>query len=96
MKMAASPVCGIASRAPGGGSVFQQPSSGEAAHARLSRREKEIIALLGKGYLYKGIADQLGLSVETVRTGIHNIYEKLHVHARTEAVMKVYDRLVPG
>ncbi len=76
--------------------VFQQPALGEAAHAGLSPREKEIIALLGKGYLYKEIADQLGLSVETVRTHIHNIYEKLHVHTRTEAVMKVYGRPVPG
>jgi len=72
--------------------VFRQPSPGAAAHASLSPREKEIIALLGKGYLYKEIASQLGLSVETIRTHIHNIYEKLHVRTRTEAVMKVYGR----
>jgi DNA-binding NarL/FixJ family response regulator len=76
--------------------VFQQPPPGAAAHASLSPREKEIIALLGKGYLYKEIAGQLGLSVETIRTHIHNIYEKLHVRTRTEAVMKVYGRNLEG
>jgi DNA-binding NarL/FixJ family response regulator len=61
----------------------------------LSPREKEIIGLLGKGYLYKEIAGQLGISVETVRTHIHNTYEKLHVRSRTEAVMKVFGRPQP-
>jgi len=60
----------------------------------LSPREKEIIALLAKGFLYKEIASQLTLSVETIRTHIHNIYEKLHVRTRTEAVMKVYGKTV--
>jgi DNA-binding CsgD family transcriptional regulator len=41
---------------------------------------------------YKEIASQLGISVETVRTHIHNTYEKLHVRTRTEAVMKVFGR----
>ncbi len=72
--------------------VFQQSSSGEAAAAALSPREKEIVGLLAKGRLYKEIASQLGISVETVRTHIHNTYEKLHVRSRTEAVMKVFGR----
>ena len=58
----------------------------------LSPREKEILGLLGKGHLYKEISSQLGISVETVRTHIHNTYEKLHVRTRTEAVMKVFGR----
>jgi DNA-binding NarL/FixJ family response regulator len=73
--------------------AFQKPAPSENRTAVLSPREKEIIALLAKGYLYKEIASQLGLSVETIRTHIHNIYEKLHVRTRTEAVMKVYGRL---
>ena len=73
--------------------VFQQAAPGGDATAGLSPREKEIVALLAKGYLYKEIASQLGISVETVRTHIHNTYEKLHVRSRTEAVMKVYGRL---
>lgn len=72
--------------------VFQQPANPEDKASVLSPREKEIIALLAKGFLYKEIANELGLSVETIRTHIHNIYEKLHVRTRTEAVMKVYGR----
>ncbi len=71
--------------------VFQQPRPG-AAFENLSPRETEIINLLGKGCLYKEIAAQLGISVETVRTHIHHTYEKLHVRTRTEAVMKVFGR----
>jgi DNA-binding NarL/FixJ family response regulator len=74
--------------------VFQQPAPSGDATVGLSPREKEIIALLGKGFLYKEIASQLGISVETVRTHIHNTYEKLHVRSRTEAVMKVFGRKV--
>jgi RNA polymerase sigma factor (sigma-70 family) len=72
--------------------TFHQSASDEETVASLSPREKEIIALLGKGYLYKEIASQLGISVETVRTHIHNTYQKLHVRSRTEAVMKVFRR----
>lgn len=70
--------------------VFQKAPQPPGPIAVLTSREKEIVALLGKGFLYKEIADQLGLSVETIRTHIHNIYEKLHVRSRTEAVMKLY------
>jgi DNA-binding NarL/FixJ family response regulator len=76
--------------------VFQESAPGEAAKAALSPRETEIIGLLGKGYLYKEIAGQLGISVETVRTHVHHTYDKLHVRTRTEAVMKVFGRNVPS
>jgi DNA-binding NarL/FixJ family response regulator len=72
--------------------AFRPSGTGDEATADLTAREKEIIGLLGKGYLYKEIASQLGISVETVRTHIHNTYEKLHVRTRTEAVMKVFGR----
>jgi DNA-binding NarL/FixJ family response regulator len=55
---------------------------------RLSRRETEILDLLTKGLANKEIADRLSLSVETVRVHLRRIYEKLHVHSRTEAAMK--------
>ncbi|HRZ54733.1 MAG TPA: response regulator transcription factor, partial [Candidatus Paceibacterota bacterium] len=74
--------------------TFQQPASGAEAATGLSPREKEIVAGLARGYLYKEIAAHLGISVETVRTHLHHIYEKLHVRSRTEAVMRVYGR--PG
>jgi DNA-binding NarL/FixJ family response regulator len=72
--------------------VFQQSRPGQSTTENLSPRETEIINLLGKGFLYKEIAAQLGISVETVRTHIHHTYEKLHVRTRTEAVMKVFGR----
>jgi DNA-binding NarL/FixJ family response regulator len=75
--------------------VFQRPASARPDAPKLSPRETEILALLGKGYLYKEIAGQLGISTETVRTHIHNTYEKLHVRTRTEAVMKAFGRSPP-
>lgn len=55
---------------------------------RLSPREYEILGLLAKGRLYKEIADQLGITLGTVRTHQRRIYEKLHVQSRTEAAVK--------
>lgn len=56
----------------------------------LSPREKEVLQLLSKGYLYKEIADKLNISTGTVRQHIHKIYDKLHVQNRTEALNKFY------
>jgi DNA-binding NarL/FixJ family response regulator len=58
----------------------------------LSNRENEILLLLSKGLLYKEIADQLSIAVNTVRQHIHNIYEKLHVQNRTEALNKAFGK----
>ncbi len=55
---------------------------------RLSDRESEILRLLTEGCQYKEIADKLGISMDTVRTYIRRIYQKLHVHSRTDAVVK--------
>ena len=54
----------------------------------LSPRELEILDLLVAGCFFKEIADQLGISGETVRTHVNHIYRKLHVRSRTEAVVK--------
>lgn len=56
--------------------------------AALSNREHEVLDHLARGFLYKEIADQLGIGFETVRTHVRHIYEKLHVSTRTEAVAK--------
>jgi DNA-binding NarL/FixJ family response regulator len=56
--------------------------------ASLTPREQQILALLSKGFLYKEIGAQLGIGFETVRTQLRSIYDKLHVHSRTEAVVK--------
>ena len=58
----------------------------------LSNRENEVLELLANGLLYKEIADRLFIGHGTVRQHIHNIYEKLHVSNRTEAVNKYFDR----
>jgi DNA-binding NarL/FixJ family response regulator len=58
----------------------------------LTDRETEILDFLAKGYLYKEIATELFISKETVKKHIHNIYEKLHVQNRTEALNKAYQR----
>lgn len=59
---------------------------------KLSQREQEILSALSKGYRYKEIADKYFISTETVRTHIRNIYSKLQVTSRTEALNKVYNR----
>ncbi|HXS68931.1 MAG TPA: response regulator transcription factor [Candidatus Polarisedimenticolia bacterium] len=56
---------------------------------RLTGREQEILKLLAKGYMYKEIADQLSISMSTVRSHVCAVYDKLHVHSRTEAAMKL-------
>ena len=58
----------------------------------LSKRETEILNLLAKGFRYKEIAAKLFISPETVRTHIRNIYEKLQVNSRTDALNKVFPR----
>lgn len=68
---------------------IRQPSSDM---EKLTKREQEILALLAKGFLYKEIADQLGISLSTVRAHLHTVYEKLHVQSRTEAVVKYLGR----
>jgi DNA-binding NarL/FixJ family response regulator len=59
---------------------------------QLSKREEEVLALLAKGFLYKEISDSLHISMNTVRTYVHRIYEKLHVQSRTEATVKFLNR----
>ncbi|HRT08999.1 MAG TPA: response regulator transcription factor [Candidatus Paceibacterota bacterium] len=54
----------------------------------LSPREQEVLRLLSAGYIYKEISDQLGIGIETVRTYVKNICEKMHVRNRVEAVAK--------
>jgi DNA-binding NarL/FixJ family response regulator len=58
----------------------------------LSSRENEILHLLADGLLYKEIADQLKITTGTVTQHIHNIYDKLHVQNRTEAINKFLGR----
>ena len=67
---------------------FQQAAGNNQSYHSLSRREQEIIQVLAKGFRYKEIADQLFLSQETIRTHIRNIYIKLQVNSRADALKK--------
>ncbi len=67
---------------------FQQIKRPSSEVEKLTKREQEILALLAKGYLYKEIADHLGITLSTVRAHLHTVYEKLHVQSRTQAVVK--------
>ncbi|MBK9109446.1 MAG: response regulator transcription factor [Saprospiraceae bacterium] len=55
-------------------------------------REQEVLHALAKGLSYKEIADQLFISIETVRTYLRNIYEKLQVHSKVEALNKIFPK----
>ena len=76
-------------------SVFQNKQSNTNAEYILdvlTKREKEILEMLSKGLLYKEISDQLNISSETVRKHVYNVYAKLHVSNRIEAVNKFFGR----
>jgi len=68
---------------------IQQPASDV---EKLTPREKEVLTFLAKGYLYKEIASTLGISINTLRNHLRTIYDKLHVHSRTEATVKYLGR----
>jgi DNA-binding NarL/FixJ family response regulator len=66
---------------------FQKPTRSSES-SMLSIREKEVLEFLAKGLLYKEIADKLGVSHETVKKHLKNIYQKLHVQNKIEALKK--------
>jgi len=66
---------------------FSNPQ-GESQVTHLSPGEREFLQLLAKGYVHKEIADHMGIRTDTVRYYVRTVYEKLHVHSRTEAVVK--------
>lgn len=71
---------------------FQQTAAIAQPSEVLSPREQEVLDCLAQGFLYKEIAEKLGISYETVHTYIRRIYEKLQVRTRTEAVAKFLRR----
>jgi DNA-binding NarL/FixJ family response regulator len=70
---------------------FQQKDSIEETPL-LTPKEKEILRQLARGLRYKEIADEMKISIETVRSHARHIYEKLQVQSRTEALNKIYKR----
>ena len=67
---------------------FCKPKLAEHPDDQLTARETEILELLAKGYVPKEVAVKLGISYDTIRYHLKHIYDKLHVHSRTEAVIK--------
>jgi len=67
---------------------FQKSEQTGKKQIHLSPREEAVLDCLAKGLTYKQIADQLEISIDTIRTYLRRIYEKLHVQSRTEAVAK--------
>src|SRR5271155_1113916 len=67
---------------------FSQPATDGVSLARLTPGEREFLDQLASGYAYKEIADRMKISIDTVRSYVRTVYEKLHVHTRTEAVVK--------
>jgi len=71
-------------------SIFQQDKWKNKLNedSLLSQREREVLTSLSKGESYQEIADNLYISIDTVRHHIRNVYSKLHVHSQSEAVAK--------
>jgi len=67
---------------------FQNRGLSSEDHANLTNREEEILGGLVRGLANKEIADELSISVQTIRVHLKSIYEKLHVRSRTEAALK--------
>lgn len=73
--------------------AFEKKNRPPAELNTLTNKERQILELLAKGFLYKEIADQLHSTRNTIKQHIHHIYEKLHVQNRTEAINKAFPRL---
>lgn len=71
---------------------FQKPAPEPGEDFNLTQRETETLDLLVKGYFYKEIADELGVRIDTVAFHLGNIYRKLHVRTRSEAILKYMGR----
>jgi DNA-binding NarL/FixJ family response regulator len=71
---------------------FQHLGEPSSEIKKLTPRETDVLNQLAQGYRYKEIVDNLGISNGTLHSYIRNIYEKLHVHSRTEAVVKFLNR----
>jgi DNA-binding NarL/FixJ family response regulator len=67
---------------------FQRETPSAKPEEGLSKRESEVLSYVARGYSDKEVADALGLSPATVRSYLKTIYGKLHVHSRTQAILK--------
>jgi DNA-binding NarL/FixJ family response regulator len=72
--------------------MFQKFAPPQTESCRLSPRELEVLQLLAEGYSYRGCADRLALSLDTVRFYVRRIYDRLHVHSKSQAVKTALKR----
>jgi DNA-binding NarL/FixJ family response regulator len=68
--------------------LFQRTGPPEKFDQQLTPQEARLLKLFAEGYKYSAAAEQLNISVNTVRDHIRSIYDKLHVHSKSEAVSK--------
>jgi DNA-binding NarL/FixJ family response regulator len=68
---------------------FREQAAAMAAVNQLTAREREVLELVVHGLSNKEIADRLNVTLAAVRWHLKHIYQKLHVHSRTEAVLKL-------
>jgi DNA-binding NarL/FixJ family response regulator len=71
---------------------FSAPVQEDSPFSKLTPGEREFLDQLANGYTYKEIADRMKITIDTVRSYVRTVYEKLHVHSRTEAVVKYLRR----
>jgi len=71
---------------------FSAPVQEDSRFSKLTPGEREFLDQLANGYTYKEIADRMKITIDTVRSYVRTVYEKLHVHSRTEAVVKYLRR----
>ena len=71
---------------------FRQKENKNVAVLNITPREKEILELLSQGLFYKEASDQLGISINTLKRHIYNMYQKLQVDNKTEAINKVFGK----
>jgi DNA-binding NarL/FixJ family response regulator len=69
--------------------LFQKNRSRPALESGLSPQELRLVELLAEGFSYQGASQRMNVSVNTVRNYVRSVYEKLHVHTKSEAVSKV-------
>lgn len=74
---------------------FQQDRLTAPGMESLSARERQVLELLARGYLFKEITESLGIGLSTVNAHVRHIYEKLHVHSRTQAVVRFLESESP-
>lgn len=72
--------------------TFKTPMMNNEVYELISKREQEVLELLSKGFLYKEIADDLNISLSTVKRHLNSIYAKLQVQNKVEEVNKLFKR----